>query len=121
MRQPFWFRELFAGEKGPDWMFNAAFAPGSNSPAEVAREHTPLGFTYYQATQRPCPIHWNSKACDYDLYVDTPHYQACIDQLEGRQEHTCISITPSKCASMRISLCVAMVATPASTAAQKPT
>ena len=26
------------------------------------------------------------KSCDYDLYVDTPHYQACIDQLEGRQE-----------------------------------
>ncbi|MEO7908350.1 MAG: hypothetical protein ABIV47_01745 [Roseiflexaceae bacterium] len=86
MTQPFWFRELLAGGKGPDWMFNATFAPGSSSAADVVREHAPLGFSYYRATQRPCPIHWNSKACDYDLYVDTPHYQACIDQLEGRGE-----------------------------------
>ena len=88
MTQSFWFRELLAGGKGPDWVFNAAFAPGSRSAlAQVVREHAPIGFTDYRATQRPCPIHWNSKACDYDLYVDTPHYHACVDQLEGRQEH----------------------------------
>jgi hypothetical protein len=87
MTQPFWFHELLASGKGPDWVFNAAFTPGSSSLlAETVREHAPIGFTYYRATQRPCPIHWNSKSCDYDLYIDTPHYQACIDQLEGRQE-----------------------------------
>jgi hypothetical protein len=83
MTQPFWFRELVAGGKGPDWMFNAAFAPGSSSGlAATVRAHAPIGFTYYQATQRPCSLHF--KVCDYDLYVDTPHYQACVDQLEGR-------------------------------------
>jgi len=88
MTQLFWFRELVAGGKGPDWLFNASFTPSSSGTlAEVVREHTPTDFTYYRATQRPCPIDWNSKACDYDLYVDTPHYRACIDQLEGRQEH----------------------------------
>ncbi len=86
MTPPFWFRELLAGGKGPDWMFNAAFAPGSSGAlAEAARDHAPIGFTYYRATQRPCPMHLRS--CDYDLYVDTPRYQACIDQLEGRQDH----------------------------------
>ena len=86
MTQPFWFRELLAGGKGPDWVFNAAFAPGSSSAlAAAVRDHAPIGFTYYRATQRPCPIHFDLKACDYDLYVDTPHYQACVDQLEGRQ------------------------------------
>ena len=87
MTQPCWFRELLVSGKGPDWVFNAAFAPGSSSSlAEVVHERAPIGFTYYRATQRPCPIHWNSKLCDYDLYVDTPHYQACINQLEGREE-----------------------------------
>src|SRR4051812_9045372 len=83
MSQPFWFRELLAAGKGPDWVFNAAFAPGSTSSlAEVVRQHAPTGFAYYRATQRPCPIHL--KSCDYDLYIDAPHYRACIDQLEGR-------------------------------------
>jgi hypothetical protein len=86
MTQHFWFRELLAGGKGPDWVFNASFAPGSSSSlAETLRDHAPTGFTYYRATQRPCPIHW--KSCDYDLYVDTPHYQACVDQLEGRHDN----------------------------------
>jgi hypothetical protein len=85
MTQAFWFHELLAGGKGPDWIFNAAFTPDSSALAEAVREHAPIGFTYYRATQRLCPIHLIS--CDYDLYVDTPHYQACIDQLEGRQEH----------------------------------
>jgi hypothetical protein len=85
MTQPFWFRELLAGGKGPDWMFNAAFAPGSSSAlAATVRKHAPGGFSYYRAMQRPCPIHVDLKACDYDLYVDPPHYHACIDQLEGR-------------------------------------
>jgi hypothetical protein len=84
MTQPFWFRELVAGGKGSDWVFNASFAPGSSSTlAEALGDHAPVGFTYYRATQRPCPIHWNSKSCDYDLYVDTPHYQACIDPHAG--------------------------------------
>jgi hypothetical protein len=87
MIQPFWFRELLAGGKGPDWVFNASFAPGTSSYlTETLHDHAPIGFTYYRATQRPCPIHFHLKSCDYDLYVDTPHYQACIDQLEGRQE-----------------------------------
>jgi hypothetical protein len=85
MTQAFWFRELLAGGKGPDWIFNATFAPGSSSLAEVVRFDAPIGFTYYRAKQRPCPIHFDLKLCDYDLYVDTAHYQACIDQLEGRQ------------------------------------
>ena len=85
MTETFWFRELLAGGKGPDWVFNAAFAPGSSSAlAATVRDHAPLGFTDYRATQRPCPIH--GKLCDYVLYVDTPHYQACIDQLEGRHD-----------------------------------
>lgn len=87
MTKLFWFRELLAGGKGPDWVFNATFTASSSSLAEVVREHAPAGFTYYRAIQRPCPMHWNSKACDYDLYVDTSHYHDCIDQLEGRQEH----------------------------------
>ena len=83
MTQTYWFRELLAGGKGPDWVFNAAFAPGSSSIlTALVRHHAPIGFTGYQAAQRPCPIH--GKLCDYVLYVDTPHYQACIDQLEGR-------------------------------------
>src|SRR4051794_7010329 len=84
MTQPFWFHELSAKGKGPDWVFNATFALGSSSAlAATVRDHAPLGFTSYQATQRPCYIH--GKTCDYVLYIDTPHYQACVDQLEGRQ------------------------------------
>src|SRR5215212_5964826 len=98
MTQPFWFHELLAGGKGPDWIFNAAFAPGSDSLAEVVREHAPSGFTYYRATQRPCPIHFDLKSCDYDLYVDTDHYQACIDQLEaGSNENIYIYHTIQVC------------------------
>lgn len=85
MTQPYWFHELLADGKGPDWVSNAAFTPESSALADVVRQHAPLDFAYYRATQRPCPIHWNSRSCDYDLYVDTPHYQACIEQLEGRQ------------------------------------
>src|SRR4051794_28658967 len=85
MTQSFWFRELLAGGKGPDWIFNASFTPGSSSAlAATLRDQAPIGFTYYRATQRPCSIH--GKSCDYDLYVDTSHYQACIDQLEGRYD-----------------------------------
>ena len=85
MTQQLWFRELSAGGKGPDWVFNAGFAPGNSSAlAETVREHASIEFTYYRATQRACPIH--GTACDYDLYIDTPHYQACVDQLEGRYD-----------------------------------
>src|SRR5215211_3019112 len=85
MTEVFWFRELLTGGKGPDWVFNAAFGPSSNSAlAAMVRARAPIGFTYYHATQRPCDIH--GRLCDYDLYVDTPHYHACIDQLEGRQQ-----------------------------------
>jgi hypothetical protein len=81
----FWFHELLASGKGPDWVFNATFAPGSGGAlAASVRASAPPGFTYYRATQRPCSIHYHTKSCDYDLYVDTPHYQACVDQLEGR-------------------------------------
>jgi hypothetical protein len=79
----FWFHELADQGKGPDWLFNAAFAPGSHSAlAAAVRAHAPPGFSYYHATQGPCSIHFGS--CDYDLYIDTPHYQACVDQIEGR-------------------------------------
>jgi hypothetical protein len=84
MTKPFWFSELLAYGKGPDWIFNLAFAPDSSKPlAAAVRERIPAGFTRYQATQRPCPIH--TKQCDYDLYIDTPHYQDIVDHLEGRQ------------------------------------
>ena len=85
MTKQFWFSQLLAGGKGPDWVFNAAFAPDSSKLlAEAVRRHVPPGFTYYRATQRACPIHLQS--CDYNMYIDTPHYQAIVDQLEGRQE-----------------------------------
>jgi hypothetical protein len=83
MTQAYWFHELSAGGKGPDWLFNATFAAGSRRAlAAAVRAHAPAGFTAYHASQRPCPIH--GVLCDYILYVDTPHYQTCIDQLEGR-------------------------------------
>jgi hypothetical protein len=79
----FWYRALLACGKGPDWVFNAAFAPGgSTALAAMLREQPPAGFGLYRATQRPCSIHGGS--CDYDLYVDMSNYQACVGQLEGR-------------------------------------
>src|SRR5215213_3908497 len=85
MTPAYWFRELLARGKGPDWVFNATFAPDSSSVLSASvRHHAPVGFTDYQATQRPCPIH--GQRCDYILYVDTPHYQSCIAQLEGHYE-----------------------------------
>lgn len=84
MTKPCWFSELLASGKGPDWVFNGAFAPASNpSLAEAMRKHLPAGFTRYQATQRPCSIH--AKLCDYEIFIDTPHYQDIVDHLEGRQ------------------------------------
>ena len=83
MAQAFWFRELLAAGKGPDWLLNVSFTPGSASAlAATLRQHAPIGFTHYQATQRHCPIHGH--LCDYVLYVDSSNYQACVDQLEGR-------------------------------------
>jgi hypothetical protein len=79
----FWFRELESAGKGPDWVFNATFAPGSrHALAATLLGHAPVGFTAYHASQRPCSIH--GTLCDYVEYIDTAHYQACVDQLEGR-------------------------------------
>jgi hypothetical protein len=105
MTKPSWFSELLASGKGPDWVFDAAFAPASSaSLAAAVREHMPDGFARYQATQRPCPIHL--KLCDYEMYIDTSHFQAIVDQLEGRQQHNIylyhtIQVCQGECQLMR--------------------
>lgn len=83
--QAFWFRDLEAAGKGPDWIFSAWCAPERAAMlSAIFRTLQPYGFTYYRAIQAQCPIHLCT--CDYDLYIDNHQYAAVIAQLEGRHE-----------------------------------
>lgn len=78
-----WFHDLETAGKGPDWYFNAAFAPGSAAAlAEAFRALAPQGFTRYDAQAAHCPIH--SRLCDYGIYLVTSQAAALINNIEGK-------------------------------------
>ncbi|KPV51587.1 hypothetical protein SE17_20350 [Kouleothrix aurantiaca] len=77
-----WFRELEATGKGPDWFFNAAFAPGSAAGLAAAfRALAPQGFTRYEAHRQHCPIH--QQKYDYVMYIDSQQHAAIVRNIEG--------------------------------------
>ncbi len=81
----YWFRDLLAAGKGPDWLFQASFDPGNQQLlTKTLRAIQPLGFQHYYANQHMCPIHHT--ICQYDLWVDQHNYAHLIAQLEERDQ-----------------------------------